>query len=73
MRLNNGTVREMVDACKAQGTIIPCHEVMDTATPAVCGGFYQAYADSIPLLQMAERMGVIEMQDPLRPDEWMKG
>lgn len=62
MRLNKGRVAGMVKECLTTDTHIPCHEFMDTATPAICRGFYDAHGDRITTLQIAKRLGMIEEQ-----------
>lgn len=61
MQLQRGRVAEMLKTCIERDTIIPCHEWMDTKTPAVCRGLFDT--GRVAVLQIAERLGVITFQE----------
>jgi hypothetical protein len=66
MHLRPWRVRGMVDEARANWSVIPCHETLD-GDKAVCAG----YAELRPqpdVLQVAERLGLIELVDP--PEVW---
>jgi hypothetical protein len=60
MSLQPGRVRDMIEACRRDEGTIPCHKTLDEEAQAVCRGFYEAAISWHSLLQMAERLGVIE-------------
>lgn len=62
MDLNPGRVRGMVQVAVARQGMIPCHEVMDTPTPAICRGFYDTNGQRIQALQIAARLQRIRWQ-----------
>jgi hypothetical protein len=68
MDLNPGRVRDMVQVAVARQGMIPCHEVMDTDTPAICRGFYNTNGQRVQALQVAARLDRIRWQ-PLTPQE----
>lgn len=62
MHLESGRVKGMVDACitdKDGAGNIPCHATLG-GDQAICRGFWDGYRDKVPLLQMAERMDLVE-------------
>lgn len=62
MHLEEGRVENMVAECiETQGTI-PCHKTLD-GDNAVCRGFFDVHKKDVPLLQIAERMGIIAHQE----------
>lgn len=54
-------VRGMLDYCVRDNRITPCHEWMDTKTPAICHGLYAT--GRVGMLQIAERMGAIVLDE----------
>ncbi len=58
MNLEPGRVKSMADTAVRENGSIPCHEYMDTKTPAICRGLFNL--DWVPLLQIARRLGYIE-------------
>lgn len=58
MLLGRGRVSGMVREANANDSCIPCHEDMDTKTPAVCAGYFKIHNS---LLQVAERLELIEL------------
>lgn len=60
MHLNEGRVKDMVDDCKKDEGVIPCHDTLSDKKQAICRGFYDSYSDDIPLVQLAKRMGFIK-------------
>ena len=61
MNLEAGRVRDMLRECVRRETVIPCHERMDTAAPAVCRGLFDT--GQVGILQVAERLGVVVYDD----------
>ena len=61
MHLRPGQVKGMVDGAIAAQSCIPCHATLGP-TPAICRGFYDAHADRVQPLQLADRLGVIRYQ-----------
>ena len=61
MDLKRGRVAAMLRECIEQNTVIPCHEIMDTRTPAVCRGLFDT--GRVAALQIAERLGLIAFQE----------
>ncbi len=59
MHLEPGRVESMVRDCGDE-SIIPCHEVMDTAAPGVCKGFFTKHRNR--LLQIAYRLKKVRYQ-----------
>lgn len=60
MHLQEGRVKDMVDACKDDEGVIPCHDTLSGDKQAICRGFFDSYQDDIPLVQLAVRMGFIK-------------
>lgn len=74
MTLEPGRVKNMVDGCRNDETgagNIPCHSTIWTegVEPAICRGFYDAYRQDIPLLDLAASIGLIE-EDPVPTRSW---
>lgn len=67
MQLTSGRRDQMVSDCVEQQGTIPCHENLSHGGrpkgEAVCAGFYREHKDDIDLLQLAERLDMIERQD----------
>ena len=62
MSLQPGRVKDMVDSCLSEdGGNIPCHQTIagQRDQQAICRGFWDSYRDRVPLLQLAEQMGVV--------------
>lgn len=60
-----GRVAGMVLKAREAGSVIPCHMTMhsDEVKPAVCRGFFDL--PQMPqALQVAERLGFVEFDDP---------
>lgn len=60
MHLEEGRVKDMVDACKEDQGVIPCHDTLGSSKQAICRGFFDSYQDDIQLVQMAVRMNFIK-------------
>lgn len=65
MRLQSGVVGDMKRSADERGTCIVCHEGMGGPKAAVCRGYYENHQSS--LLQLAERMGLVHLQEGQRP------
>ncbi len=63
MDLDPGRVDGMVAACKAENTVIPCHQTLD-GPRAVCRGLWDVHRIDIPILRLAAAMGVVEFTPP---------
>lgn len=59
MHLVEGRVEQMVKDCGDEH-VIPCHETMDTKTPAVCKGFFTKHRNQV--LQIAYRLKRVRYQ-----------
>lgn len=61
-------VAELVrDTKDEDGSTVICHSTLykdDERKHAICRGWYDRLADRDPVLQIAERMGAIEEQEP---------
>ncbi len=66
MRLQPGRVDDMVNHCIENDTVIPCHSTLD-GPRSICRGLYDVHRDDITVMQLAERIGVMEFDDP--PDK----
>lgn len=65
MDLSPGRVRGLVEDAIDAGTAITCHKTLiDDRDNALCGGFYDAYSDQVPVLQIAKRLNIIEKVEP---------
>lgn len=66
MHLESGRVKEMVDHCLANDSVIPCHKTIyvEGVRPAVCRGFFDAYAESIWPLRLAAALDYIREEPP---------
>jgi hypothetical protein len=64
MKLQSGRVRGMIDEARANESTIVCHATLyrDGVSNAVCRGFHDRYPTQP--LQLAERLGLIEYDDP---------
>jgi hypothetical protein len=65
MHLEPGRVRGMVaDAVRDDGCI-PCHKTIrrDDVQPAICRGFFDAYADRVWVLRAAVGMDAVVFDD----------
>lgn len=60
MHLTPGRVKGMVEECKKDEGVIPCHDTLDLDKQAICRGFFDSYQDDIPLVQLAVRMDFIK-------------
>src|SRR5437660_7457384 len=65
MDLDPGRVKRMVTECLTDpsgGGNIPCHKTIrrsDGVRPAICRGFFDAYADRVAILSLARNMDLI--------------
>jgi hypothetical protein len=66
MHLQEGRRDAMVADCIADNTIIPCHKTLDDAR-SVCRGLYDLHYNDIPILQIADRLGLIAYDQPPEP------
>jgi hypothetical protein len=72
MHLEPGVVKALVEGAvndPTGGGHIACHDTLDLPAAAICRGFWDAHADKIALLQLAQRMGVVEYVPPPDSDE----
>ena len=68
MHLQPGRVREMLDQCARDDSVIPCHSTTNTGKEAICRGFFDHPGQPNPsALQIAERLGFIEW---IEPPDW---
>lgn len=65
MKLAPGRLAEIIDENLKADTALICHKTTYEQKPDenVCKGFFDAYGDEITALQIAERMGLIELVD----------
>lgn len=65
MNLEPGRVKEMVDGSIADGAAITCHKTIhgQAEQEAVCRGFFDAYAEQVPALRMAQAMRIMRGVD----------
>jgi len=64
-----GRLKEIADY-RTRSEHIACHNTYAPlapkgAEPAMCGGFYKAYGDDLPMIGMARAMGWLEFVEPL--------
>ena len=70
MDLNPGRVAQMLqEACSQPEGSITCHCTLGGAQQAVCRGFWDKH--KTPLLQLAERLEMVEEITPPSLSEWM--
>lgn len=63
MRLDEDRVASMEAAAIADGGAIICHKTLDVDN-AVCKGFFDVNKNLVPALQIADRLGYIEHDNP---------
>lgn len=68
MSLSPGRLAELARENVAVDSALQCHQTLsyaaDPAPPAVCRGFYDAYADQTFPLRLAQTIGLVEF-DPV--------
>lgn len=71
MHLTPGRLKEMVDESIAEGVGIVCHSTLPHTgeDQAICRGFWDAHRERAQLLQVAERLGIIEYQPVPKKEE----
>ena len=42
--------------------VLPCHETTDGPDQAICRGYYDKERDKVPIMQVAQRLGVVAWQ-----------
>jgi len=60
LRLAPGRLPDFVEDHLRQHTVIVCHELYESPTPAACRGFYDL--DRSDVLRVAQRLGVLKFQ-----------
>lgn len=65
MHLNEGRLADLVKSNLEADTALTCHETLPewTDTPnagAICRGFWDAYADAITALRLAQALDIVE-------------
>jgi hypothetical protein len=73
MMLEPGRVKDLVEGNIGNDSALTCHQTLPYsgtgADPAVCRGFFDAYADRTLSLRMAKVMNVIEEVEPPTKEE----
>lgn len=64
MRLEPGRVKGMVQGAVGDGSCIPCHSTLGTASPAICRGFWDRYGDRVMALRLAVFLDMVTF-DPV--------
>jgi hypothetical protein len=61
-----GRVGNMVLDARRAESVIPCHMTIydDEVQPAICRGYFDNSADSVPALRLAQLMGLITYDAP---------
>jgi hypothetical protein len=72
MSLQPGRLKGMIEEGKERGAGIVCYSTLPASgeeDQALCRGFFDRYKDDAYLLQLAERLGIIEEVDPPTKEE----
>lgn len=71
MMLQAGRVKEMVEGAVAAGSCIPCHSTLVTGAPAICRGFWDAHAERVLALKLAQAMEIVVFdRPPTKAEVW---
>jgi hypothetical protein len=72
MSLHEGRLADLVEANRAADSALTCHQTLPYsgtgAEPAVCRGYYDAYADDVTPLRFARILNLI-IEDPPPKEE----
>jgi hypothetical protein len=71
MDLERGRVKQMVGEATGIGGCIPCHKTIrrdDGVEPAICRGYFDAYAERVPAIALARACNRVAEQEV--PDDW---
>lgn len=63
MKLAPGRLQGMIDACRREDTVIPCHKTLD-GPRSICRGFYDAYGPEIKAVRIAHALDFLAFDDP---------
>lgn len=66
MQLQTGRLKDLVDSNLKADSALVCHDTLykDGVDNAVCRGYFDAYADEVTPLRLAQAMGIV-VYDPL--------
>lgn len=68
MSLAAGRLKDLADDNRRADTALTCHQTLPynhyEAEPAICRGYFDAYAEEITPLRMAVAIGIIEQDQP---------
>lgn len=62
MMLEAGRVKGMVTEAVGNGSVIPCHSTLGSDLPAICRGYWDGYAEEVPVLRLAQALEMVRVE-----------